>query len=62
MGKRADLSVPVPCPNLGVRATCSEGLSLELNLPSSPRRRFVLAADALWPSALAGRTPTVCGP
>ena len=63
VGKRAAFSGP-PTPVLlrGVRAKLSEGLSLELNPPSPARRRSVLAAGASWPSALAWRIPTVCGP
>lgn len=61
MGKRADLPVSPALSYLGVRARFSEGLSLELNLPSFPRLRFVLAVDASWPSALVGRIPMVCG-
>lgn len=35
---------PLPCPNPGVRTTCSERLSLELNLPSSPGA----GSSSLW--------------
>lgn len=62
MGRRAEcLCACLPLAIGSQGQVLQELLAMLLKLPSSPRLRFGLAVDGLWPSAPVGRIPMVCG-